>query len=116
MTTPFIAVPASFCFPMINLLLRIVSLHLDVKLRVTPVSESFYPGVVISSVPPLPTLSKLLEHVYAQLMDCIVRNNVLARHKSGFRPHSMINMLIAFMHDLFVPPHSAQLAGSIVDD
>lgn len=86
------------------------------KLRVTPVSESFYPGVLIQSVPPLPALSKLLEHVYAQLMDCIERNNVLASHKSGFRPHLMINMLIAFTHDLFVPPHSVQLTGSIVGD
>lgn len=82
----------------------------------TSVSESFYPGVVRLSVPLLPTLSKLLEQVYAQLMDCIVRNDVLARHKSGFRPHSMINMLIAFMHDLFVTPYSTQLAGSIVGD
>lgn len=49
-------------------------------------------------------------------MDCIVRNNVLPRHKSGFRPHSMINMIIAFMHYLFVPPHSAQLSGSIISD
>lgn len=86
------------------------------KLRVTPVSESFYPRVVISSVPLLPILSKLFEHVYAQLMDCIVRNNVLARHKSGFRPHSLINMLIAFTHDWFVPPHNTQLAGCIVGD
>lgn len=86
------------------------------KLRMTPVSESFYPGVVISSVLSLRALSKLLEHVYAQLMDCIVRNNVLARRKSGFRPHSMTSMLIAFMHDLFVPPHHAQLTGSIVGD
>jgi len=86
------------------------------KLRVTTVSESFYPRVVISSVPPLPTLSKLLEHVYAQLMDCIVRNNVLARHKSGFRPPSMINILIAFMQDLFIPPRGAELAGDPAGD
>lgn len=42
--------PLFFCSPMINLLLQIVSFHLDMKFRVTPVSESFYPGAVISSV------------------------------------------------------------------
>lgn len=116
MTTLIILPPPSFGFPMINLLLLIVSFHLDMRLRVTPASESFYPRVVLWSLPLWCTLSKLLEHVYAQIMHCIVRNNILATHKSAFITHSMINMLVAFVHDLFVPQHSAQLAGSIVGD
>lgn len=41
-----------------------------------PVLNHFTLGHGYHSVSPLPILSKLLEHVYAQLMDCIVKSKV----------------------------------------
>lgn len=66
--------------------------------------------VVILSVSPLSILSKFLLRVYDQLMDCVVRKNLLTTHQSVLDIlvgdsmtlrfyNSMINVLIAFANE-----------------